>query len=230
MNAKREGLEILAKGVDDFADFVWSGAKKGKKIKVRGKPTVVNEISGTEVMKKSDQAERKAYKEIEEEYSDDFDADSYEAEMDLENAYTRHFAKTNYKFLNQLLQSSNKEFVDYVRKRVGLDPNINADNLHLQDIYDISNSAINGIAYQFSILEQAGIPREWTGKVFLAYQKNPYLSGIEYPYPKEIAKAMRGLTNEQRSTFINLLPNWSQSIEQLGSTAKKLYRKPTRPS
>jgi hypothetical protein len=100
----------------------------------------------------------------------------------------------------------------------------------------------------FELLESAGIPREWTGKVLdslYRYGKqvvdSPGLnlrrigdtrmpntlalfgpggrSGI-VSVAEKLSDAMRPLTNEQRETFLALLPEWTESLDDLVNAVK----------
>lgn len=72
----------------------------------------------------------------------------------------------------------------------------------------------------FSRMEQAGIPRQWTGRVMSAALQ----SSIPVR-PKELSELMRPMTDAQRETFLSLLPRWTGTLEQAASAAKKLYRR-----
>jgi len=84
---------------------------------------------------------------------------------------------------------------------------------------------------RFKMMEDAGIPRKWTGKVADAMDRAP--AGLlvydgQYNIPisvQKISDLMRPMTNEQRQTFVNLLPKWSGTLETAASAAKKLYRR-----
>lgn len=82
-----------------------------------------------------------------------------------------------------------------------------------------------------SALEQAGVPREWTGRLASVLPRPTVTSGITGKRrinPEEIERVsnlMRPMTNAQRETFLSLLPRWTGTLEQAASAAKKLYRR-----
>ena len=86
------------------------------------------------------------------------------------------------------------------------------------------------IMHDFSKLEKADIPREFTGKLLLAlYQKNiPQGFRSREDLLQAISNAMRGmyvkgdpdLTKQYRETFLSILPEWEGSIENLAIAAR----------
>lgn len=76
----------------------------------------------------------------------------------------------------------------------------------------------------FRYLEQADIPREWTGKVMNALIKKH--GGSAYSIAdmagKTISDLMRPLTKSQRDTFVRLYPEWEGSLEDLARAARTL--------
>lgn len=93
------------------------------------------------------------------------------------------------------------------------------------------------IAREFSDMQRADIPREWTGKISKALQRRssvtdtamlPYASyptATRYaslPGYKSISEAMREMNNDQRETFLALWPAWEGSLAELAQTAKQL--------
>jgi len=95
-------------------------------------------------------------------------------------------------------------------------------------------NAAGDMALRFSELEKAGVPREWTGKVFTAMQQLP--SHMIWPYADKIRAAssprgaiaqvlsdfMRPMTNDQRETFLAMLPEWEGSLDDLADAARSL--------
>ena len=83
----------------------------------------------------------------------------------------------------------------------------------------------NDYASLFNELEAYNIPREYTGKVansLVKYFKN---SGRKFDYNDSVSelKNLNQLkTKNQLETFISLLPEWNQSVEELVQTAKTL--------
>jgi hypothetical protein len=86
---------------------------------------------------------------------------------------------------------------------------------------------------RFKMMEDAGIPRKWTGKVADAMDRAPsslFIYDLQYNTPmavQKISDLMRPMTDEQRQTFLGLLPKWSGTLETAATTAKKLYRRPS---
>jgi len=102
----------------------------------------------------------------------------------------------------------------------------------------------------FDLLESADIPREWTGKVLnslyeygkqridsaafnlriigdtnipdtLALFGPSGKSGI-VSVAEKVSNAMRPMTNDQRETFLALLPEWTESLEDLAKAARTI--------
>jgi hypothetical protein len=76
----------------------------------------------------------------------------------------------------------------------------------------------------FNTLERADIPREWTGKVSRAIRgRLDYETDYVPPITaKQVSDLMRPLTNDQRETFVSLLPEWSGSLDDLADAARSL--------
>jgi len=82
----------------------------------------------------------------------------------------------------------------------------------------------------FSELEQVGLPRMYTGKVAKgilsndsASQSNTY--GFIQNNARQISNALKDMNEMQRSTFLQLLPEWDfdkSTMQQLINTASKL--------
>ena len=72
---------------------------------------------------------------------------------------------------------------------------------------------------RFAKLEKADFPREWTGKAFSSFSQSQFDS----PYVlNTVSDLMRPLTNDQRETFLALLPEWSGSLDDLAAAARSL--------
>jgi hypothetical protein len=75
----------------------------------------------------------------------------------------------------------------------------------------------------FDTLEKAGIPREWTGRVYKALRADDHpinvLDRVE-DSAQAISDAMRPMTNDQRETFLALLPEWTESLDDLVNAVK----------
>jgi hypothetical protein len=98
-------------------------------------------------------------------------------------------------------------------------------NFNLKKI--VYQTGIEKFTMDMKELENAGIPREWTGKVWPAIQgqlqrKYDFVPPI---LAQQVSDLMRPMTNEQRETFLNLLPRWTGTLETAASAAKKLYRR-----
>jgi hypothetical protein len=76
-------------------------------------------------------------------------------------------------------------------------------------------------------LENADVPVKWTGKVAKAmanWEDLPVFFDTDYAEDaaKFISGAMRPLTNDQRDTFLALLPGWEGSLDDLADAARSL--------
>ena len=82
----------------------------------------------------------------------------------------------------------------------------------------------------FAELEDVGLPREYTGKVATGILSNESASrfdttGFIAKNARLISISLRNMDEMQRSTFLQLLPEWDfskSSMEQLISTAREL--------
>jgi len=88
----------------------------------------------------------------------------------------------------------------------------------------------------FATLERADIPRAWTGKIVSTapldyWPQYPALSQFKvsstgpFAYQRaadELSKAMRPMTNDQRKTFLTMLPEWYGSLDDLANAARSL--------
>jgi hypothetical protein len=99
---------------------------------------------------------------------------------------------------------------------------------------------IAGTMSDFSLLEKAGIPRKYTGKILKSvggrldvaimnkygvgiWNRSPLTNPeIRLSFASELSSAMRPLTPAQRDTFISLYPEWSGTIEELSNAARLL--------
>ena len=124
--------------------------------------------------------------------------------------YEDIYAKAGEQLTASLSRKPNSPMAKYYGTRVDED-------------YPAYNDAYN-ILNKFTALEQADIPRAWTGKVMNAIIKKH--GGKTYvAAPKEaktISDLMRPMTNAQRETFVKLYPEWEQSLEELAKAAKNL--------
>jgi hypothetical protein len=97
---------------------------------------------------------------------------------------------------------------------------------------NIENSAdVDGAMLTFKALEDANVPREWTGKLYKSVRQSEGLSALPPEmYAKSVSDAMRKLyvsdnpelTKTYRETFLSLLPAWYGSMDELAETARSL--------
>jgi hypothetical protein len=116
-----------------------------------------------------------------------------------------------------------------------IDNQVKKQMTKLTGFEDLSDDEIDLIMDSLSVLQKYDVPRKYTGKLYkvlLKDQDNDFneVNQIVEPAVKKLAPLMRELTDEQRETFLNLLPTWQGPLEDAATVAKKLYRKPTRPS
>ena len=88
-------------------------------------------------------------------------------------------------------------------------------------------------------LEEADVPREWTGKIAAAARdliegsaggarraqillQNPRDYYAYKQLPERFSRIMRPMTNDQRETFLALLPEWEGSLDELADAARSL--------
>lgn len=89
--------------------------------------------------------------------------------------------------------------------------------------------AVEHYMKQFKELEDAGVPRRFTGKIVQAVEgRGDYIGEVPELSGANLSRLMSPMTDAQRETFLQLLPRWTGTLEQAASAAKKLYRKPPR--
>lgn len=72
-------------------------------------------------------------------------------------------------------------------------------------------------------LEKANVPREYTGKLANAIlQRTSGITSVDNAVAKKLSTALEGMTNDQRETFLSLLPEWADSLDELVETARTL--------
>jgi hypothetical protein len=207
MNAKREGLERIVKGAAKVADdWGWSPSQM--------KP---GEISGTEFNRRLSELTglndnfslKEKLRRAESVANSDFSRESDNAWRELtilSDAVQKQRDRSKYPSLKTKFKTMVKG---------GFEPDA---------IYDLE---------RFKIMEDAGIPRKWTGKIADAMDRAPagllLHNGLYSTFiaVEKISDIMRLMTNEQRQTFLNLLPKWTGTLETAASAAKKLYRRPS---
>ena len=82
----------------------------------------------------------------------------------------------------------------------------------------------------FADMEDAGIPRRWTGKLAKKLWNTPTGPNIPFDdsqtglatYFQNVSDSMRPMTNDQRETFLALLPEWEGSLDELADAARSL--------
>jgi hypothetical protein len=91
---------------------------------------------------------------------------------------------------------------------------------------------------QFAHMENAGIPRAYTGKIYkkmedllthpnvASWISHPkYIRGLDTPsIAGMLSEQLKPLTHVQRLTAIDMLPAWSRSLDDLGETAKEITK------
>jgi hypothetical protein len=108
-----------------------------------------------------------------------------------------------------------------------LDPYVAKADKQLSSMYEsgLDTDETTVAMMSFDALEKAGIPRKWTGRVYKALGENSSpldtLDVVEES-AQAISDSMRSLTNDQRETFLALLPEWSGSLADLADAARSL--------
>jgi hypothetical protein len=93
-----------------------------------------------------------------------------------------------------------------------------------KEFYENSSGSNDDFATDMKELELAGIPREWTGKVWpvLRTQVQRRYDLIPPTLAEKVSDAMRSMTNAQREDFLALLPEWSESLDDLANAVRTL--------
>jgi hypothetical protein len=96
----------------------------------------------------------------------------------------------------------------------------------------VDPSMIDKMAYSFQNLENADIPWEYTGKTYKAMKKllsndpsfrmPPTDRGITSMEAQRLSDLMRPMTDDQRDTFLAMLPEWVDSLEELAEMARTI--------
>jgi len=87
------------------------------------------------------------------------------------------------------------------------------------------------IAKRFYALENAGVPREYTGAIERYFGRSDTLPNMAkntkllQKKAKEMSNLMRSMTDDQRQTFLNLLPTWLGTMKDAAVVAKKVYNR-----
>lgn len=101
---------------------------------------------------------------------------------------------------------------------------------------------VRSLMGDFADLEQADVPREWTGRIMKAVGRPLWevaddvgnqLLGSTTPsglarivmsrhIAEAISDAMRPMTNVQRETFVALLPEWTGTLDELADAARTI--------
>jgi hypothetical protein len=205
MSVGREGLERLAKGVAKVADdWGWSPSQmKSGEVSGTEFNRRLSELTGLgddfDIMEKLRRAESIAHSD----FSQVSDNTWRELNI-LSDAVYKQRDRSKYPSLKTKFKTMVKG---------GFEPDA---------IYDLE---------RFKMMEESGIPRKWTGKIADAMDRAPTKLLVydgQYNIPiavQKISDIMRLMTNEQRQTFLNLLPKWTGTLETAALAAKKLYRR-----
>lgn len=155
-----------------------------------GKP---GEITGGKYVKKEDEAFVNSNKEVRSNFPDL--EDNYSAKQEkIEELYDKAMSSVNNKVQKQLLSGG-----------------IITENYY---------PSFRGIMKEFNALEEADIPREWTGKVLKALKNSSVRMHNTVLYDRggagnavELSNFMRGLTNPEREVFLTVIPK-TNSLEK----------------
>jgi hypothetical protein len=199
MSAREEAIGKLAKVADDWG---WSPSQM--------KP---GEISGTRFG----------------EFLSD-ESGLYDRDYAYDN-WTKYNDALNYAHLGETINNDLTKTMGQVYKQLDASK---YSSLRPQNKQDVGSMLDN--MRKFEIMETIGVPRKWTGKVLNAflqvqdYQRlTPNLDinaeNYDYVFLQQMSDILRPMTNDQRQTFLNLLPKWTGTLETAASAAKKLYRR-----
>jgi hypothetical protein len=89
------------------------------------------------------------------------------------------------------------------------------------DLGQFDLSEAEALLEQLNLAQKADIPRAWTGKVVNAVTSSPE-SMLRRTSMYKLSDLMRPMTNDQRTVFVGLLPDWDDSIESLAKTVKNI--------
>ena len=196
----------IAKKADDWG---WKGGKPG-------------EITGTDFMKRRN----KIQKDVEnyyqkkwglspddlkkDEYSEAFEDDVYGTETEL---FDEMVAR---------IRDEKPEFTDFLSNTYGIDA--------WQGNAFTNREGIEHLMRDFYKMEQAGVPRRWTGKLLTAGRQYAEQTGanVGRRNPSDLvsevySKAptlMEDMTESQRQVFMQLLPTWQGSLDVLVDTVR----------
>jgi hypothetical protein len=181
MNAKKEGLERIVKGVAKVVDdWGWKGGKPG-------------ELTGGEYQKRLD--------------------DLYQLYKRGGRGFYNPWRKEE-----DLLRDKMDTIID--------DQVAKSKNFNLKKI--VYQTGIEKFTKDMQTLENADIPREWTGKVWPVIQKqleNKY----DYVPPilaQQVSDLMRPMTDDQRYMFLKLMSSniSGQTLDRIASTVRRITK------
>ena len=198
--ARLEALQKMLPKVDDVDDWGWKGGKPG-------------ELTGGEYMRALDDIEAEA----------------------LRSTKKRFNIPENVEDYNPYGGEEQRRF--YETKRFNaLDPYVSQADRQLSKIYGGGLDTSDGTTVAmmgFDALEKADIPRKWTGRVYKALAEGTHpvdtLDRLE-DSAQDISNLMRQMyvkgdpetTLAHRETFLSLLPQWTESLDDLAEAARSL--------
>jgi len=74
----------------------------------------------------------------------------------------------------------------------------------------------------FATLEAADTPRKWTGKLYNPLQNRDSFGFIKETDAQIVSNLMRNMTESQREEFVALLPEWTESLDDLANAVRML--------
>ena len=179
-------------------DWGWKGAPEGR-------------LSSKDVMAALQDAREEAYLRVAARRGGDFDADSsYGDAAELIDEEMRLLPRNLGPILRQWHKGGILDDALFFRNQ----PNGYVDP-----------SMIDNMAHSFENLEKADIPWEYTGKVYKAMNKfmgdvPPSERGITAREAQRLSDLLRPMTDDQRETFLTMLPEWVDSLEELAEMAR----------
>lgn len=82
----------------------------------------------------------------------------------------------------------------------------------------------DSIMQDFETLERADIPRSYTGKILPALRRElrSAYTTVDPDRAQQVSDLMRSLSPDERETFVSLLPEWQDSLEELAELARTI--------
>lgn len=111
-------------------------------------------------------------------------------------------------------ESASNDFKDFLLKAYNIDVSKGAQSE--ANVFDFRK-----LMRDLRVLENAGVPRRWTGKMLKAVVKGKRIDNLDdlYDMPK-ISEAMESLSEPQRKMFVGLFPSWEGEPDQLGEVVR----------